>query len=658
LPSGLRALAFAGFLGLVALGLLAGDGITDARWLAILGSAWLLLIVASWVRLPRGIPAFNRAVIRTALVVVTVFALLSVQMVRIQLVRSQATSQRTVVAPDGEVIANPRRGDTDLAVRRGRVFDADGTVLADTVRQGDAWARVYPEPESAPVVGYYSPLRYGTAGLEASFDGELSGDTGGNALARWENALLHRPQQGLDLHLTLDAELQREAARLLDGRNGAAVLIEVETGRVLAMASEPSFDPNALFAVTEAGSADSAAYFEGLLVDPDRPLVQRATLGQFTPGSIFKVVTAAASIEAGFSTPDTVFEDDGSLDVQGRVIVENDNRPDAAVTEYTLTEALAYSLNVVFAQVGLALGDERLTEYAAAFGFDGEVPFDLPVAPSQLASSPDFLESLPALAETAFGQGQLLVSPLHMAVLAAGIANDGTMMRPYLVERVSTRAGETTRSADPEVWRTPISEETAAQVETMMVASVETGIASGAQIPGLRVGGKTGTAETGEGTPPHAWFIGFAGDPEPRYAVSVVIENGGPGAGSLFVGRDLLAAAIARDAAPESATVAQPSAGGATPAPAGGGDALDAGAPANVRGGATLLLLKMIPLGGRIGHAVNAPIRGRSRPTTALRAAGRPRPRRASRRGPRHAGQRRGGDRGRAQRGPARRQRG
>ena len=616
MPRVVRVAAFVAFLACVVLGLGSGQDTTDGRWLSLLGAGWLLLLLAAWVRLPDRLPRFNRAVIRTSLVLVTVFAVLSVQMVRIQLVRSSTTVSRVVTAPDGEVLANPRRQGTELAVRRGRVFDANGTVLADTVREGDAWARVYPEPESAPLVGYYSPLRYGTAGLESAFDDELAGRAGGNAVGRWVNELLNRPQEGLDLHLTLDAELQREAVGLLEGRPGAAVVVEVKTGRVVAMASQPGYDPNALFAATGGGNAEAEAYFAKLLADPDRPLVQRATGGQYTPGSIFKVVTAAASIDSGFSDPSTVYEDTGELDVAGRVIVENQNRPDAAQTEYTLTEGLAYSLNVVYAQVGLALGAQRMSEYGAAFGFDGAVPFDLPVAESQLASSPEFLDALPALAETAFGQGELLVSPLHMAVMAGGLANNGRLMRPYLVERVATRTGESTRQVAPSVWREPVSAETAAQVEQMMVDAVETGIASGAQVPGYRVGGKTGTAETGDGKAPHAWFIGFIGDPEPRYAVAVVLENGA--SASVGVAQQLagqLLGAAAASTAPETALASSdadrdddPSAPVSTTL---GTGALARsprqgwrGSPPYVRAKRGLLLLKMEGFRAKMRHAV------------------------------------------------------
>jgi peptidoglycan glycosyltransferase len=634
LRSLLRLLAAGGAIGLVAVGLRSGRQITDARWLAILGAAWLLLVVATWLPLPRTIPSVGRSTIRTAVIIATVFAVVAVQLLRIQIVTSEATVERVAVAPNGDVAGNPRAQVGALDVRRGRVYDRNGVLLADTVRQGEVWARVYPEPESAYVVGYYAPLQYGSAGLEASYDDELTGETGETPLDWLERDLLHRPTQGNDLILTLDAGLQRTAHELLDGRIGAAVLIDVETGAVLVLASNPHWDPNALFAAGPNETDETAAAWADLTADPDRPLVSRATLGRYPPGSTFKVVTAGAAIDAGFTDPARVYEDDGDLEVDGRVIVEN-NRPDPTQTEWTLTEGLAWSLNVVFAQVGLALGPELMREYAAGFGFGAEIPFDLPVEASQLEGTEGFVDNPVALADTAFGQGQLLVTPLQLALVATCYANGGTIPLPYLVDRVVSPGGQVLEEAEPAAWRQPVSPETAAQVAGMMVASVQTGYAAGAALSGATVGGKTGTAEAGDGEP-HAWFIGFAGDPTPRYAVAVVLEHGGSGlAGALFVGRDLLGAALQTEqAATSRATAADGSEGERT-------NLLYVRAVSNVAA---------LPESGgnaRIGHARSGRLAGRTAPAAAVRAPRRPGVGRVARRGPGDARQRRGRRRGR-----------
>ncbi len=543
MPTVLRSVAFVLAFSLIAFGLGTGDSVSDARWLALLGTAWVLLLVATRVRLPAALPSFNRSLVRTALVLATVFAVVSAQLVRIQIVQSEATVNRSATAPNGDVVANPRLGNRDLAVRRGEIFDRAGNVIAGTERGDGVWIRTYPDPATSYVAGYYSPLLYGTFGLEATYDEELTGQAGNNPFLRWRNELLHRPQQGVDLNLTLDAELQQTAHDLLGGRNGAVVVTDVETGAILVFASNPNFDPNALFTSTPPENEEASAYWEELNAAPDSPLLLRANLGRYTPGSTFKTVTAAVAIDEGFAAPDDVYEDDGDIDIEGRVLVEN-NRPDPTRTEWTLAEGLAWSLNVVFAQIGLEIGPTVMWEYGERFGFGSDIPFDLPVAGSQMAGSREFLDSLNALADTAFGQGELLVTPLHMAMLTATYVNDGQMMRPYLVQSVETQAGETIRSTEPEVWRQPISAETASTVEALMVNAVENGSVQAATVPGYVVGGKTGTAETG-GDDPHSWFIGFIGDPEPRYAVAVVLEaTEGGQAGAVGIGRDMLAATI------------------------------------------------------------------------------------------------------------------
>lgn len=544
LTASLRALALLAFVGLVGYGLWTSHGVSDGRWLVLLGAAWVCLLVGVWTKLPRSWPVYNRTVVRTALVITTVFAIVGVQLVRIQIVASNDTANR-VASEDGEIFANPRLQTSSLDVKRGRIFDRNGTVLANTVADGDAWRRVYPDPASSYLMGYDSPLIYGTAGLEATYDAQLSGESGNNPFVRWENRLLHRPQEGLDLHLTLDDALQQRAQDLLDGRPGAVILLDVKTGAVLAMASAPTFDPNRLFTASPAEHDAGVAYWSELTADPARPLVERATGGLYPPGSTFKTVTGSAAIDSGLSNPDKTYTDDGSLDVQGHVIPEN-NRPDDTVDTWTLRQGLAWSLNVVFAQVGLELGPDRLREYAERFGIGAAIPFDLPVARGQLASTPNYLDSVPALADTAFGQGQLLVTPLQMALVAEAIANGGTMMQPYLVDRLTTQGGRTTERHAPQTWRKPISTKTAATMRDMMINAVNNGWASDAAIPGLVVGGKTGTAETGGNQDPHGWFIGFVGDPTPRYVVAVVLEHGGEGTRTaLPIGRAMLQAAMA-----------------------------------------------------------------------------------------------------------------
>jgi peptidoglycan glycosyltransferase len=440
------------------------------------------------------------------------------------------------------VIANPRTASAELDVERGRIYDRNGVVLADTQEVDGRYLRSYPDLASACVVGYYSPFLYGSSGLESAYERELSGGAGNNPITRVLNSLLHRPQTGANLNLTLDASLQGRAIDMLGGSRGSVVVLDIKTGAVVVMASKPTVDPNMLF-TTSAHDEDAKTYWDTLVNDPSAPLVTRGNLGLYTPGSTFKTVTAGIAIEEGFAEPESLYTDDGQITIDGRVLVEN-NRPDESRDQWTLAEGIAWSLNVVLAQVGLQIGGTDFWKYGPAFGFGESIPFDLPVAESQLANEREVLSDSNALADTAFGQGQIQVTPLHMAMISAMWANDGKMMEPYLVDTVEAPDGSVTRGASPSIWKEPVSASTANEVEAMMINAVTNGSVSGALTDGYVVGGKTGTAETGDGTN-HSWFIGFIGDPEPRYAVAVVLEGGSGGLSSaVSIGRDILVGTI------------------------------------------------------------------------------------------------------------------
>jgi peptidoglycan glycosyltransferase len=528
-------------------GLAARESITDAQWLGLLWLSWVPLLVAVWPELPETVPPFGRSVLRMTIVFLSIMTLFAVQLLRVQVVMSDSIAHRSGIDPaTGDVVSNPLLVSEALTTQRGTIYDRDGTVLARTMFEDDVARRVYSEPVTAEVTGYFSPLLYGASGLEASWDDELAGRTGGNPFVQALDGLRGLPPRGNDLHLTLDVDLQRQAREALGGRTGAAVLLHVETGAVLALASSPSFDPNGLVVVTAADREPAQQVWATLADDPRAPLVQRGTSGLYPPGSTFKVVTTAAAIDRGVAGPNTIYEDAGQLDIAGHTLVEQ-NRPNDEQTLWTLQEALAWSLNVVFAQVGLQLGGDALAEAARGWGWDDAIPFDLPVEPSRVSVTPGFFDNPVAVAETAFGQGELLATPLQMALVAAGIANDGEVMRPYLVDRLTAPDGATPRETHPSRWRMGADPETAEQTAAMMVSAVESGALGTAYVPGYVVGGKTGTAETGRGDP-HAWFIGFIGLPgeEPRYAVAVVLEAGGGGGQvALPIGRDLLVAAMA-----------------------------------------------------------------------------------------------------------------
>ncbi len=544
-----RFLATVAAVTLIVYGMASTNENANKFWLFCLAGAGVALLLAWWPSGTRTLPIFNRTMLRWGTIVVVAFFLMTVQLVKVQVVESDQTYNRIVLTESGDVFQNPRVNMETSRQRRGSVLDRDGSVLAESVRREDeTFERVYPEPAAAPLIGYYSPPLFGSSQLEASFNSYLAGVEGGNPVIEWFDSLLHRERSGYDLKLTLDLDLQKRAAELLGERPGAVVLMDANTGEVLAMVGYPTYDPGRLYANAGQQTGEELAainaYWAELLNDPGGPLVFRPTQGLYTPGSTFKTVTASAAIAERVADLATVYRDEGSLDVDGRIIIEL-NRPDENKVDWTLEEAYSYSLNVVFAQVGLQLGAEELWEYGTRFGLDEEIPFDILTEGGQIASSKEELTASRALvADTAFGQGQILTTPLEMAMVVAAIANDGVMMEPFLVQEVIDEEGSVLERFRPEEWRDVVSKDVAAAVREMMLASVDYGFASGAKIDGVTVGGKTGTAETG-GEESHAWFTGFAEDGERKLVVSVIVENGGSGGEvALPIGRDLLAQAV------------------------------------------------------------------------------------------------------------------
>lgn len=537
--------------GAVLYGLVAGTEWQESRWLALLVASGVLFAIAWWPSGVRQMPLFNRTLLRWVTVVIVAFVLITIQLVRIQIVQSDEIGNRIEVTDGGEVVVDPRLVSIETDTRRGKMLDRNGVVLVESVEQNDgSFERLYHEPSTAGLTGYYSPVLYGSSGLEAAWSAELLGKEGGNPAVEWLDELLHRERTGYDLHLTIDVELQRRARDLLNGRPGAVILMDPDTGEILAMASAPAYDPNPLSVESSSDSSEeveqAVAYWSQLVVDPSAPLVFRPTQGQYVPGSTFKMVTGAGALAEGIATPEQSYRDEGSLVVDGRVIIEL-NRPDPNRVHWTFEEAFAYSLNVVFAQVGLDMGAERLLEAAEQFGFGSSIPFDLPVEQSRLIDDASRLVGNRTLvADSAFGQGEILVTPLQMALVGAAIVNDGEVMRPRLVSGIYDD-GRLIQRYEEERWLRAMDSETARSMQRLMIASVDYGYASGAAIEGVTVGGKTGTAETGTGEP-HAWFVGYSDQGEDqRLVTAVIVENGGRGGDvALPIGRSMLKAGMER----------------------------------------------------------------------------------------------------------------
>jgi penicillin-binding protein A len=420
---------------------------------------------------------------------------------------------------------NPENGfqtQRSISSPRGLILAGDGeTVLAKSVKRptprGPVYDRVYPlgEPFSN-VVGYWS-TRYGATGIEIGNNSDLSSIAGEpETLDDLINRATGGPQPGNNVVLTIDPELQELAYQELSASStgrGSVVALNPQTGEILAMATSPSFDPNNI-----------DENYPDLANADDAPLVDRATQSLYPPGSVFKVITAAAALEAGVS-PGEEFFDSGAYELPGYT-VHNFQGKDYG--EVTFTRALAYSINVVFAKIAVTIvGAEPLTEMALNFGFgDPYDDFPIPVSGSSVNSLPPDQWTTGTLAQTAFGQGEVQTNSFEMALVAAAIANDGKMVEPRIVREVRSPDGIILDKPTPSISRRALPADTAATLNEMMQQVIIQGGLTEAEIEGVKVAGKTGTAESGNGLP-HSWWITFAPADDPEIAMCVMIENGG-----------------------------------------------------------------------------------------------------------------------------------
>ncbi|HSS04181.1 MAG TPA: penicillin-binding protein 2 [Solirubrobacterales bacterium] len=411
-------------------------------------------------------------------------------------------------------------------IKRGRILAADGTVLARSVAKGRGASRRYVRryPEGA-LYGHpigYSFVRQGDSEFEKYHNDELVGNESefGSIL----DELRGRRQEGNDIVTNIDPEAQRVAlADLAQEGFGAVVAIEPSSGRVRVLASNPPYDPNRVpFELSKLNENEA-----------ESPLLDRATQGEYPPGSTFKVVTAAAGLDSGTITPETAIDAPGELDVQGQPL-QNDFTENFG--PITLDTALTNSVNTWFAQLGEQVGEETLFEYMDRFGFNSTPAIDLPenqVYPSGIYEGGKLLGPGDPIdiARVAIGQERLLVTPLQMAEVAATVANGGSLMKPQIWSRVVDPDGRVTKRLDPSQYSRPIDEQTAAELTTAMEGVVSEGTGTNAAIPGVPVAGKTGTAETpfndtcGGGTEENqAWFIGFAPADNPQIAIAATVE--------------------------------------------------------------------------------------------------------------------------------------
>lgn len=437
-----------------------------------------------------------------------------------------------------QALAGPRYRDDPRNTRvvlglagkeRGSIVTRDNVSVAESVTDEDdprRYSRRYLYDDVyAHTVGFTS-LLFGDTGIEATYAQDLRSRRD-LTISDLISALLGRDLRAHSLQLTLDHRLQTSAYQALEGLNGSIVALDPRTGEMLAFASRTSFDPNTMT------GADAAPNRVLLLDDPDQPLLNRGSRQSYPPGSTFKVITAAAALEQGLAGPESTFEDPLALVLPGStsVIRNADQRPCGNGEEVTLEDAFRRSCNTIFGQLAMDVGAEALYRTAEAFGFNQEIPFDIGVLTSLMPAPTIIGADLAALAQTGLGQRDVQATVLQMALVAAAVANEGLIMEPRLVATVVDADGDPVQMPQPTEFRRAVSPGTALILADLMERVVTDGTATRAQIPGVRVAGKTGTAESGDG-PPDVWFIGFAPVESPTIAVAVLVEGGSAGEGA------------------------------------------------------------------------------------------------------------------------------
>ena len=424
-----------------------------------------------------------------------------------------------------------------LTVNRGKILAADGTVLATNRRHRKhgitTFTRIYPAGDLAPQVLGYSTAAGTTTGLESSLDDYLTGANTNlsNTFKEELNRLGGQTVKGDNVILTLRPAIQRAALRDLAGRCGAVVVLDTKTGAVVAMASSPTYNANL---INQPGGWAKIGRIKGTCGDASA-LVNNATAGLYPPGSTFKMVTAAAALDSGAYTPSSQFNDPGYCIEYGRH-VSNAGNPDQngpeAFGNVSLAQGFEHSINSVFCNVGKQIGGLKILDYAKRFGFYSLPPLDTPPNASlesglykngKLWKPTSNSQIDPG--RLAFGQFNMLATPLQMALVGATIADKGLQPKPYLVQKIVAPDGSTVSSTTPQMLGRVLKPQTAAELNQMMQLVVQGGTAAGIFPPSLKVAGKTGTAELGLGSIYDAWFVCFAPADNPRYVVAVVVAK-------------------------------------------------------------------------------------------------------------------------------------
>jgi peptidoglycan glycosyltransferase len=448
----------------------------------------------------------NASIRRTAVVASVLFLALLVNVSIVQLWRQSSLS-----ADD----RNRRVLDAEFAQNRGAILAGDTQIATTTpVKDRFLYQRSYPQGSLyATVTGWYA-YDFGRSGLESKYSNDLAGTASSQTLDRLVDMFTGATPVGATIQTTINPKLQQVAAQQLAGKKGAVVAIDPKTGAILAMVSTPTYDPNAL-ATHDLTAARTA--WTALNADATRPLSDRGTREIYPPGSTFKLVTAATALENGMAA-DTLINTPSQLTLPNSSSVLGNEGSACGNGQQTLDRALQLSCNTAFANLGAALGADKIRAQAEKFGFNSTPMTDINAAKSQFPKSVDAAQTM----LSAIGQYDVAASPLQMAMVVSAICNDGVLKTPYLVSEV--------RSADLKVLyrhgpddRQALSAASAQALQQMMVNVVQKGTGTKAQVAGVVVGGKTGTAQTDLTKNPYAWFVSFAKDPD--IAIAVFIED-------------------------------------------------------------------------------------------------------------------------------------
>ena len=479
----------------------------------------------------------DRQIRRLGIALTLLFGVLFAQMAYVQVIAADrirndpANATRQIIA--------------EYKVERGAILSSNGRVLAESVkakgRTDYLYERTYPNgPLYAAITGFYSRV-YGRTALESSMNEYLSGDAPELAVSNFSDLVLGKPKKGGTVVTTIRTDLQEAAERALGTLPGAVVAVRPGSGDVIALVANPTYDPNLL---SQGTADDMKKAWTAYNADPEKPLLSRAKDELYLPGSTFKIITTSAAFQHGYQ-PETTVKNPRVLDLpltSGTLENFGGEVCNGGSPTVTVAEAFKESCNVPFAEIGLDLGPKKLSDQARAFGFcptdppeetsciDPTLTTEVPFQVGHFPIPEYFVDNDPLLAFSAIGLDNVITNPLHMALVGGAIANGGTMWEPRFVSEVRDPQGQVIRTFDPRKYSQPVSPNTADQMRQLMVDVVEGGTGYSAQIPGVTVAGKTGTATNGPGRAPNAWFVAFAPagpNDVPRIAVAVIVLDGG-----------------------------------------------------------------------------------------------------------------------------------